>query len=260
MADIDYPASWYAATRDATPERPSLTGRVAADVAIVGGGFAGLHTARLLAMRGLQGGAGRAAAHRLGRLGPQRRLRRAGLCPAHGRPDRAAGRGPCPPALRPVAARRGNRARVAEGDGATRHPDGLGPALGLAHRPGAGLRRAVACAGRQARRHVRALGDRPGARPARSPSVTSRGCTMRRASRSIRSTSRWRWRPTPSAAACRCTKPPRRGPSSAAARSGSSGRPWARSRRAMSCWRATPISAASIASAPRSCRWRPMSR
>jgi gamma-glutamylputrescine oxidase len=52
MADIDYPASWYAATRDATPERPSLNGRVAADVAIVGGGFAGLHTARLLAMRG----------------------------------------------------------------------------------------------------------------------------------------------------------------------------------------------------------------
>ncbi len=54
MADIDYPASWYAATRDATPERPSLNGRVAADVAIVGGGFAGLHTARLLAMRGLK--------------------------------------------------------------------------------------------------------------------------------------------------------------------------------------------------------------
>lgn len=54
MADIDYPASWYAATRDATPERPGLNGRVAADVAIVGGGFAGLHTARLLAMRGLK--------------------------------------------------------------------------------------------------------------------------------------------------------------------------------------------------------------
>ena len=54
MADTDYPASWYAATRDATPERPGLNGRVAADVAIVGGGFAGLHTARLLAMRGLK--------------------------------------------------------------------------------------------------------------------------------------------------------------------------------------------------------------
>ena len=54
MADTDYPASWYAATRDATPERPGLDGRVAADVAIVGGGFAGLHTARLLAMRGLK--------------------------------------------------------------------------------------------------------------------------------------------------------------------------------------------------------------
>ena len=57
MADIDYPASWpaswYAATRDATPDRPALNGRVAADVAIVGGGYAGLHTARLLAMRGM---------------------------------------------------------------------------------------------------------------------------------------------------------------------------------------------------------------
>jgi gamma-glutamylputrescine oxidase len=54
MAATDYPASWYAATRDASPDRPQLNGRVAADVAIVGGGFAGLHTARLLAMRGLK--------------------------------------------------------------------------------------------------------------------------------------------------------------------------------------------------------------
>src|SRR5882724_8072992 len=69
MTDTAYPASWYAATRDASRRdastrdastrdagtaRPSLNGRVAADVAIVGGGFAGLHTARLLAMRGLK--------------------------------------------------------------------------------------------------------------------------------------------------------------------------------------------------------------
>src|SRR4030095_7801276 len=54
MADTDYPASWYAATRDATPDRPSLNGRVAADVAIVGGGFAGLPTAPLLALCGLR--------------------------------------------------------------------------------------------------------------------------------------------------------------------------------------------------------------
>ncbi|MBL6614743.1 MAG: FAD-dependent oxidoreductase, partial [Reyranella sp.] len=44
-----YPASWYAATRDAAPDRPALNGRVKADVAVVGAGFAGLHTARLLA-------------------------------------------------------------------------------------------------------------------------------------------------------------------------------------------------------------------
>ncbi|MBY0320543.1 MAG: FAD-binding oxidoreductase [Reyranella sp.] len=54
MSDTAYPASWYAATRDAAPERPPLSTRVAADVAVVGGGFAGLHTARLLAMRGLK--------------------------------------------------------------------------------------------------------------------------------------------------------------------------------------------------------------
>ena len=54
MADTDYPASWYAATRDFSPDRPPLSGRIEADVAIVGGGFAGLHTARLLVMRGLR--------------------------------------------------------------------------------------------------------------------------------------------------------------------------------------------------------------
>src|SRR3979490_1799697 len=54
MHDVAYPASWYAATRDANPARPMLTGRTVADVAIVGAGFAGLHTARLLAMRGLK--------------------------------------------------------------------------------------------------------------------------------------------------------------------------------------------------------------
>jgi gamma-glutamylputrescine oxidase len=53
MADTDYPASWYAATRDSSPDRAPLAGRTEADVAVVGGGFAGLHTARLLAMRGL---------------------------------------------------------------------------------------------------------------------------------------------------------------------------------------------------------------
>ena len=54
MGDIDYPASWYAATREASPDRPPLSGKVEADVAVIGGGFAGLHTARLLAMRGFK--------------------------------------------------------------------------------------------------------------------------------------------------------------------------------------------------------------
>ena len=52
MAEGDYPASWYAATRDAGRDRPPLAGQTEADVAVVGGGFAGLHTARLLARQG----------------------------------------------------------------------------------------------------------------------------------------------------------------------------------------------------------------
>jgi gamma-glutamylputrescine oxidase len=49
---MDYVPSWYAATRDPAPDRPPLAGRLDCDVAIVGGGFAGLHSARLLAQKG----------------------------------------------------------------------------------------------------------------------------------------------------------------------------------------------------------------
>ena len=49
MTESDYPASWYAATRDADGMRAPLAREEEADVAVVGGGFAGLHTARLLA-------------------------------------------------------------------------------------------------------------------------------------------------------------------------------------------------------------------
>ncbi|WP_295133296.1 FAD-binding oxidoreductase [uncultured Reyranella sp.] len=52
MTESDYPASWYAATRDADRPRPPLATTEEADVAVVGGGFAGLHTARLLARQG----------------------------------------------------------------------------------------------------------------------------------------------------------------------------------------------------------------
>ena len=52
MGDSAYPASWYAATRDASASRPPLAAKIKADVAVVGGGFAGLHTARLLARQG----------------------------------------------------------------------------------------------------------------------------------------------------------------------------------------------------------------
>ena len=45
-------ASWYAATRDADESRAPLAQEQEADIAVVGGGFAGLHTARLLAQAG----------------------------------------------------------------------------------------------------------------------------------------------------------------------------------------------------------------
>ncbi len=54
MGDGTYPASWYAATRDASVDRPPLAARIEADVAVVGGGFAGLHSARLLARQGMR--------------------------------------------------------------------------------------------------------------------------------------------------------------------------------------------------------------
>lgn len=48
----DYPDSWYAANRDAAAQRLPLAGSQEADVAVVGGGFAGLHLARLLVKQG----------------------------------------------------------------------------------------------------------------------------------------------------------------------------------------------------------------
>jgi gamma-glutamylputrescine oxidase len=46
--------SWFAATAHAAPPRPALTGRVDADVCVVGGGVAGCSTALHLAERGLR--------------------------------------------------------------------------------------------------------------------------------------------------------------------------------------------------------------
>ena len=48
-----YPASWYAATANPSPERPPLRGEIRADVCVVGAGYTGLSTALHLAEAGL---------------------------------------------------------------------------------------------------------------------------------------------------------------------------------------------------------------
>jgi len=49
----EYPATWYAASYPhELPQRPSLTGQKNVDIAIVGGGFSGLHCALRLALAG----------------------------------------------------------------------------------------------------------------------------------------------------------------------------------------------------------------
>lgn len=49
----DYPASWYAATRNIHNEYPTLDEHVSADVCVIGGGFSGLSTAIYLAEQGI---------------------------------------------------------------------------------------------------------------------------------------------------------------------------------------------------------------
>jgi len=67
---VAYGQSWYVATMNAAPRRPQLTGDHDVDVCVVGGGLAGLTTARELARRGwsvVLVEAGRLAANASGR-------------------------------------------------------------------------------------------------------------------------------------------------------------------------------------------------
>src|SRR5262245_63782783 len=52
MTDSVYGPSWYAATMMAAPERDRLVYELDVDVCVIGGGLAGLTTARELARRG----------------------------------------------------------------------------------------------------------------------------------------------------------------------------------------------------------------
>ena len=122
---------------------------------------------------GQAGGPGRAPPHRLGRFGPQWRLRRSGLRREVGRPDRPAWPRSCTQALCPVAARRRSGARGHRGAGPPRPSHGHRKAERFAHRPGSGIRRPHARPGREAGGDVRALGHRPRANPARHGALPS---------------------------------------------------------------------------------------
>lgn len=52
MSDSAYPDSYYAASANPAPERPALTGEIAPDVCIVGGGYTGLSAGLELAEKG----------------------------------------------------------------------------------------------------------------------------------------------------------------------------------------------------------------
>lgn len=51
---LEHAASWYAASANAAPERPSLAGDVSCDVCVVGAGFTGISAALHLAEQGLK--------------------------------------------------------------------------------------------------------------------------------------------------------------------------------------------------------------
>ena len=51
---VEHIDSYYAASANPAPDRPSLTSDLAADVCVVGGGIAGCTTALFLAERGYQ--------------------------------------------------------------------------------------------------------------------------------------------------------------------------------------------------------------
>ena len=70
---LSYPDTYYAATAETPPARPPLMGDVKAEIVVIGGGFTGTSAALTLAEAGAKRGAARGRAHRLRRLGPQRR-------------------------------------------------------------------------------------------------------------------------------------------------------------------------------------------
>ena len=92
------PATLWQASGPGMPPRAAPSGTIKADLLVIGGGFAGLSTALHAAKRGLRVVLLEARSDRLGRVGAQRRLRRAELRQGRSRGDprapRSGGRRP----------------------------------------------------------------------------------------------------------------------------------------------------------------------
>ena len=191
--------SYYAATAERQHSHPPLQGAQGCDVAVVGGGLAGLSAALELARARLLGHAARSTRTRLGRQRAQRRPGDPwpGLRPVHDRSPTRPGRGPArlghvdrgpgsaaaahrPPRHRLRLARR----LPGPGHQCTQGPRTAG--LGRAHGAGLWLRAAAHSAGADGpmdrqrafpQRRVRcALGPPASAEVHAGPGACSRGC------------------------------------------------------------------------------------
>ena len=127
----------------------------------------------------------------------------AGFAQRSARADRTARAGPCAPALRPVAARRRDRARGHRRAGPARHPHGQRASSRSRAPTRARASPSARARWRKSSAPASSRGRPRGCAPCSPPRATTRRSTIRSRFTSIRSISRWRWPATSSDAAAR---------------------------------------------------------